>query len=136
MIIECIELNWFRKYMKDVRSSHFYTEMSKTNLSLYRWCSILMKSWSLHNSTKKGFLISFTVTLRPLMKYYSPPCFPSRNITKSAETHPPSICDAIIEQPLSETVRIPKSYMCVIYLKFKNICNIRVWNRIYKSDNT
>ena len=28
------------------------------------------------------------------------PCFPSRNITKNAETHPPPMRDAIIEQPL------------------------------------
>ena len=34
------------------------------------------------------------------MKYHSPPCFPSRNITKSAETHPPPMRDLIIEQPL------------------------------------
>ena len=39
-------------------------------------------------------MIFFTVTLRPFMKYHSPPpCFPSRNITKNAEMR-----DVIIEQ--------------------------------------
>ena len=32
-----------------------------------------MKSQSLHNSTKKGFMIFFTVMLRPFMKYHSDP---------------------------------------------------------------
>ena len=50
---------------------------------------------------KKGFMIFFTVMLRPFIKYRSPPpCFPSRNITKNAETHPPPMRDVIIEQPL------------------------------------
>ena len=31
-----------------------------------------------------------------------PPFFPSRNITKNAETHPPPIHDVITEQPLKE----------------------------------
>ena len=48
-----------------------------------------MKSRSLHNSTKKGFMIFLTVTRQPFMKYHSPRSFPSRNITKNAETHPP-----------------------------------------------
>ena len=30
----------------------------------------------------------------------TPPCFPSRNITKNAETYPPHVRDVIIEQPL------------------------------------
>ena len=34
-----------------------------------------MKSQSLHNSTKKGFIIFFILTLRPFMKYHSPPLF-------------------------------------------------------------
>ena len=29
----------------------------------------------------------------------TPHCFPSRNITKNAETHPPHMRDVIIEQP-------------------------------------
>ena len=45
-----------------------------------------MKSRSLHNSTKKGFM---TVTRQPFMTYHSPPSFPSHNITKNAETHTP-----------------------------------------------
>ena len=47
---------------------------------------------------KKGFIF-FTVTLGPFMKYHSPPCFPSQNITKNAKTHPPTMRDVIIEQP-------------------------------------
>ena len=59
-----------------------------------------MKSRCHHNSTKKGFMIFFAVTLRPFIKYHSSrPCFPSRNITKNAETHPPPMRDVIIEQP-------------------------------------
>ena len=62
-------------------------------------CSILMKSRSRHNSTKKGFVIFFNVTLQPFTKYYSPPCFPSLSIMKNAETYIPPTCDVIIEQP-------------------------------------
>ena len=58
-----------------------------------------MKSRSRHNTTKKGFMIFFTVTLLPFIKYHSPPCFPSYNITKSTETHPAPMHDIIIEQP-------------------------------------
>ena len=32
-----------------------------------------MKSRSRHNSTKKSFMIFFTMTLRPFIKYHSPP---------------------------------------------------------------
>ena len=46
-------------------------------------------------------MIFFTVMLRPFIKYHSPPCFPSRNITKNADTHSPPMRDVIIEQPLS-----------------------------------
>ena len=64
-----------------------------------------MKSRSLHNSTKKGFMIFFTVTLRPFIKCHSPPppspppCFPSRNITKKAKTHPHPRRDVNIGKP-------------------------------------
>ena len=61
-----------------------------------------MKSRSRHNNIKKGFMIFFTMTLRPFIKYHSPACFPSRNITKNAATHPPSLRDVIIEQPHSK----------------------------------
>ena len=60
-----------------------------------------MKSLSLHNSTKKGFIFFFTVTLRPFMKHHSPPLFTSRNIRKNAETNPAPMRDVIIEQPLT-----------------------------------
>ena len=46
-------------------------------------------------------MIFFTVTLWPFIKYHSPPCFPSRNITKNADTHSPPMRDVIIEHPLS-----------------------------------
>ena len=59
-----------------------------------------MKSRSPQNSTKQGFMIFFSVMLRLFMKYHSPPFFPSRNIMKNAETHPPSMHNVIIEQSL------------------------------------
>ena len=63
-----------------------------------------MKSRSLHNITRKGFMISFTVALGLFMKYHSPPCFPSRSITENAETHPTPMRDVIIElPPISKT---------------------------------
>ena len=60
-----------------------------------------MKSRSRHNSTEKSFIIIiffFTVTLRPFISTTHLPCFRSRNITKNAETHPPTMLDVIIEQ--------------------------------------
>ena len=62
-----------------------------------------MKSQSRQNSTKKGFIIVF---FRDVMTFHAvpltppPPCFRSREITKSAETHQPPMRDVIIEQPL------------------------------------
>ena len=44
-------------------------------------------------------MIFFTMALRPFMKYHSPPCFPSYNVTKNAETHPLPVRDVIVEQP-------------------------------------
>ena len=41
-----------------------------------------------------------TVTWQPFIRYHSPGRFLSRNITKNAEIHPPTIRDVIIEQPL------------------------------------
>ena len=38
------------------------------------------------------------------MKYHSPPSFPSRNITKNAETNPNPMRDVIIQQPLYQTI--------------------------------
>ena len=40
------------------------------------------------------------MTLQSLMKYHSPLCFPSHNIKKNTETHPPPTREVIIEQPL------------------------------------
>ena len=51
-----------------------------------------------HNGTRKGFMIFFTVTLQPFLKYHSPLCFPLRSITKYAETHPLPLRDVIIER--------------------------------------
>ena len=60
-----------------------------------------MKTRSRHNSTKNGFMMFFfTVTLRLFSSTTHPSYFPSHNITKNAETHPPSMLDLIIEQPL------------------------------------
>ena len=70
----------------------------------YKWtynCSILMKSRSLHSSTKKGFMIIFTVKLRPFMKYHSPLFSVTQlfSITENTETPPPTPTrDVIIEQ--------------------------------------
>ena len=62
-----------------------------------------MKTRSRHNSTKKGFMIFF---FRDVTVFHqvplTPPCFPSRNIIKNAETHPPPIHDVITEQPLKK----------------------------------
>ena len=71
-----------------------------------------MKSRSLQNSTKKGFMIFFTVTLSPFMKYHSPPLFPSRNITKNVETHPPPMRNVTIEQPLSLITKTLQNEFC------------------------
>ena len=38
------------------------------------------------------------------MKYHSPTSFPSRNITKNAETNPLPMRDVIIQQPLYQTI--------------------------------
>ena len=58
-----------------------------------------MKSRSLHNSTKKGFIIFF---YRDVTAFHeiplTPRCFSSRNIMKNAGTHPPHMHDVIIEQ--------------------------------------
>ena len=43
----------------------------------------------------------FIVTLQPFIKYYLPPCFLSRNITKNAKSHLPPMRDVIIEEPLA-----------------------------------
>ena len=64
---------------------------------------------------KKKLYDIFTVTLRPFIKYHSPPCFPSRNITKNAETHPPLMRDVIIEQPL-RTVYGHNIYLIVVFV--------------------
>ena len=49
---------------------------------------------------KKGFIIFFTVMLQPFIKYHSPSCFLSRNITKNTETLSIPMREVIIEQPL------------------------------------
>ena len=57
----------------------------------------------------------FTVTLRPFIKYHSPLCFQSRNITKNAETDSPLMRDVIIEQPL-RTVYGNNIYLNVVFV--------------------
>ena len=62
---------------------------------------------------KKGFMTFF---YRDVTAFHegplTPPCLPSRNITKNAETH--HMCDVIIEQPLSKTFRLGFCYECNI----------------------
>ena len=70
-----------------------------------------MKSWSLHNSTKKGFMIFLRYGLSWSTTHF--PCFPSRNITKNVETHPPLMRDVIIEQFLYVSIYI---HIYVIYI--------------------
>ena len=60
---------------------------------------ILIKSRSLHNSTKKGFMICFYRDVMVFHEVPFTPCFPSRDITKNAEIYPPPMRDLIIEQP-------------------------------------
>ena len=60
-----------------------------------------MKPRSLHNSTKKKRL--HDLFYHDVTVFHEVPltllCFPSRNITKNAETHLPPMHDVIIEQP-------------------------------------
>ena len=65
-----------------------------------------MKSRSRHNSKNKGFMIFFTMTLQPFINYHSTPCFPSRNITKNVETHPPVCVMYILNIPISPIMRV------------------------------
>ena len=60
-----------------------------------------MKSRSLHNGTKKGFMIRFyrDVTAFHEAPLTPPPYFPSHSITKNAETHLPPMRDVLIKQP-------------------------------------
>ena len=60
------------------------------------------------------------------MKPLTPPCFPSHNITKSAENHPLPMRDVIMEQPQTATkfsglkcissIEDNYSFLFVIYL--------------------
>ena len=91
-------LHWIKiidKY-KMIKKKKCYSHWYKLT---YHSCSVLMKSRFRNNSTKKGFITFFTVTLRPFIKYHPLPCFPSRKITKNVETYPPPMRDVIIEQP-------------------------------------
>ena len=85
--------------------------LMQVNLALM----LLMKPRSRHISTKKGFIIFFTVTLWPFIKC---PYFPSRNITKNAETHPPSMRDVIIEQSLTPSfLRVNFPFLSLLFPK-------------------
>ena len=76
------------------------------------------------------------------MKYHSPPSFPSRNITKNAETHPPLMRDVIIEQPLYQIVdwnvwsivqqEIDDLYKFLLWRKKIDISWIRFWLYIFE----
>ena len=58
-----------------------------------------MKSRSRHSSMKKALMIFLPWRYDLSSSTTHPPCFPSRNIMKNAETHPPFKRDVIIEQP-------------------------------------
>ena len=71
-----------------------------------------MKSRSRH---KRRYDFFFTMALRPSSSTTQPPRFPSHNITKNAETHPPPMRDVIIEQPLDKIHY--KRYFLIISVK-------------------
>ena len=79
---------------------------------------MLIKFRSRPNSIKKGydfFYHDVTVVHQVSLTLPAPPlhlCFPSRNITKNAETHPTPMRDVIIEQPFFEDsiTRVPSSF--------------------------
>ena len=56
-----------------------------------------MKSQSLHNSTKNGFMIVYSDVTAFHEVPLPPPCFPSRNIMKNAGTYLPTTRDVIPE---------------------------------------
>ena len=61
-----------------------------------------MKFQSRHNSTKKGFAIFPCSDVKAFHQVPLPSLvFPSRIITKNAQTHPHSMRDVIIEQSLT-----------------------------------
>ena len=80
-----------------------------------------MKLQSLRNSAKKGFMFflpwRYGLSWKPLN-----PCYPSQNITKNAETHPPTKREVIIEEPYVcfKTYKlISESYFYIFYLTSK-----------------
>ena len=66
-----------------------------------------MKSRSLRNSTKNSsrFFLPWRYGLS-WNTIHLPPCFPSRNIKKNAETYPTPMRDVVIEQPLKRKWKI------------------------------
>ena len=59
---------------------------------------------SLHNSTEKrlnDFFCRYVTAFheKPLTPPPTPPCFPSRDITKNAETHPTPMVSSIVSHP-------------------------------------
>ena len=98
---------------------------------------------------KKGFMILFTVTLRSFVKYHSPPCFPSRTITKNAETHPTPMRGVIIERPLFceysylkaansfEESSIIDNWLSskFAFRHFHSVLNFAVWQENYENRN-
>ena len=83
--------------------------LMQVNLPLMFYVNEIPISSQKHKKRLYDFMTFFTATLRPFIKYHSPlpPLFPSRNITKNAKTHPPSIHNVIIKQPL-QTMKIWK----------------------------
>ena len=96
-------MNYFtRKWsqVQNVRKNAMTIDTSElTNNVLYSW------NPSLFTIVQKKALWLFYRDLRPFMKYHSPLCFRSRNITKNTETHSSPIRDVIIEHLLMRLMR-------------------------------
>ena len=59
-----------------------------------------------------------------------PPCFPSSNITKKTETHPPSMRDVIIEQPLNLNIEHTLVLLADL-ISIVNIGRCTFWTILY-----
>ena len=96
-------MNYLTQKWSQVQNDHkndMTIDISELTINvLYKWNADLFTIVQ-----KKGFLIFLTVTWQPFMKYHSPPSFPSRNITKNAETQPTPMRHVIIEQLLYQTI--------------------------------
>ena len=108
-----------------------------------------MKSWCLHNITKKA--LRFFLPWRYGLSWSTthPPCFPSRSITKNAETHPTPMRGVIIEQPhfceysyLKAANSFEESSIIdnwqsskFAFRHFHSVLNFAVWQENYENRN-